>query len=229
MKEDKKVTIYDVAAEAGLSIATVSRYINKKGTVAAKSEEKITAAIEKLGYHPDTAAQKLATGQSNTVGLLVDDGAQIDEYYQEFLSGVYKSLSEEHIDVMLTSYDKDPVKAIRKVRLEKKVDGLICPFIHSEENAKKLLDENIPFVYTGKRLAFDTEGHNVYGGFSDYRKKGVELFIEKGCKKLLVVDISRRDSDRSRAGLAEYEDRIKQYIHTCTDKKNYHAEKCSSR
>ena len=66
-----KVTIYDVAREAGLSIATVSRVINGKGGVTPKSERKIRDAIAKLGYLPDASAQGLASSLVNTIGLVL--------------------------------------------------------------------------------------------------------------------------------------------------------------
>ncbi|MDY2713405.1 MAG: LacI family DNA-binding transcriptional regulator, partial [Candidatus Faecivivens sp.] len=69
-----KVTIYDVAREAGLSIATVSRVINGKGGVTPKSERKIRAAIERLGYIPDASAQGLASSLVNTIGVATAGG-----------------------------------------------------------------------------------------------------------------------------------------------------------
>ena len=81
-----KVTIYDVAREAGLSIATVSRVINGKGGVTPKSEKKIRDAIAHLGYLPDASAQGLASSLVNTIGLVLS-GSVSSSYYIQFLDG----------------------------------------------------------------------------------------------------------------------------------------------
>ena len=65
--------IKDVAQAAGVSVATVSRYINKKGYVSTESKDAIQNAIETLQYKPNLIARSLSTKQSNIIGLLLPD------------------------------------------------------------------------------------------------------------------------------------------------------------
>lgn len=65
--------IYEVAELAGVSLATVSRVINPGAKVSEKTRQKVLAAMEKLGYRPNSIAQSLATRSSNTVGVLVSE------------------------------------------------------------------------------------------------------------------------------------------------------------
>lgn len=67
------LNIYDVAKEAGVSIATVSRVINNSGSVNPKTKEKIEAVIKKLDYVPNAIARGLATNSTKTIGVLVPD------------------------------------------------------------------------------------------------------------------------------------------------------------
>lgn len=68
-----KVTMLHVAQAAGVSKATVSRVLNRTGQINPLTEARVFAAIEALGYRPNTLAQALATQRSNTIGLIISD------------------------------------------------------------------------------------------------------------------------------------------------------------
>lgn len=67
----KKVTIVDVAKEAGVSISTVSRVINQNTPVAEETAQRVWEVIERLQFNPNAAARKLASKRTNTIGLIV--------------------------------------------------------------------------------------------------------------------------------------------------------------
>jgi LacI family transcriptional regulator len=67
------MNIYDIAREAGVSIATISRVVNGKSTVSAKTREKVEAVLKKYSYVPDSAARSLANKSSRSVAVLADD------------------------------------------------------------------------------------------------------------------------------------------------------------
>ena len=71
----KRVTIYDVAKEAGVSLATVSRVINGSNVVKGGTRERVQAAVDKLGYKPNAIAQGLALQKSTTIGLVVPEAS----------------------------------------------------------------------------------------------------------------------------------------------------------
>ncbi len=66
-------TIKDVAREAGVSVATVSRVINKSPKASKTSIEAVTAAMSLLGYRPNAAARALVSQSTDTIGVLVSD------------------------------------------------------------------------------------------------------------------------------------------------------------
>jgi LacI family transcriptional regulator len=69
----KRVTIYDVAKESGVSLATVSRVINGSSVVKAATRDKVQEAVDKLGYKPNAIAQGLALQKSTTIALVVPE------------------------------------------------------------------------------------------------------------------------------------------------------------
>lgn len=71
MATNKKVSIKDVARRANVSITTVSRVINHIPSVNKKNIQRVEAAIEVLKYHPNVSAQRLASGNNNTIGLVM--------------------------------------------------------------------------------------------------------------------------------------------------------------
>lgn len=68
-----KVTIFDVAKAAGVSIKTVSRVVNREPNVRESTQERVEAAIAKLNYRPDQSARNLASSRSHLIGLVYDD------------------------------------------------------------------------------------------------------------------------------------------------------------
>lgn len=187
-----KVTVYDVAREAGLSIATVSRYINKKGGISERSETKIINAIEKLHYVPDKAAQNLAKGMSGTIGFHVGYYDLESHYIHQFMAGAFKAVREEEFDILLTQIEGDVFSACNKILTGKKMDGLIFAAPTDEtEYIKYLYEKEYPVVYTGMRMEWDKRDSNVYGGFSVYRKEILQLFLRKGCRRILCIEMDK--------------------------------------
>ncbi|MFY9402096.1 MAG: LacI family DNA-binding transcriptional regulator [Candidatus Omnitrophota bacterium] len=70
-KTSRSISIEDVAKRAGVSITTVSRVINKVGTVKEKNRLKVLSVIKELKFQPSVFAQRLATGKSNVVALII--------------------------------------------------------------------------------------------------------------------------------------------------------------
>src|SRR5262245_2681482 len=93
------VTIMDVAQEAGVSYATVSRVVNNKGYIKPETRERVMRAVTRLGYVVNQQARSLASGRSQVVGLLVPglDTA----YIGEIIRGIDEELAGASYDLML--------------------------------------------------------------------------------------------------------------------------------
>src|SRR6201982_4133060 len=88
----RRVTTYDVAREAGVSRTTVSHILNKhpRVTLSEKTRERVLAAARKLGYVPNSAAQMLVTGRSQTIGLILSrpDLISVDAFVPAMICGL---------------------------------------------------------------------------------------------------------------------------------------------
>lgn len=89
---DKKITIYDIAKEAGVSASQVSRAISGNGYVSDENKDKIWELVEKYNYRPSAVARNLKKGRSNSIGFLVP------HVYQEYFPYLYQSFENEMMD-----------------------------------------------------------------------------------------------------------------------------------
>jgi LacI family transcriptional regulator len=97
---DSQITIVDVAAAAGVSVATVSKVINDRYGVAEKTSARVRAVIEDLGYTSSLGAQSLRSRRSNVIGILVSD---IESFNAELLKGAARAIRGTGYDLVVFS------------------------------------------------------------------------------------------------------------------------------
>lgn len=141
------VTIYDVAREAGVSMATVSRVVNNNPNVKPQTRKKVYEAIERLGYRPNAVARGLASKKTTTVGVVIPDIANAN--YAEVARGIEDIANMYHYNIILTNSDKRKDKEIRVINtlLEKQVDGLLfMGGAVTDEHFQAFNTSNVPIV-----------------------------------------------------------------------------------
>jgi LacI family transcriptional regulator len=104
----REITIVDVADEAGVSYATVSRVINNKDHVSPEKRERVLRAMAKLGYVANMQARSLAGGSSHVVGLLANYLSS--EYVVEIIRGIDAALQANQYDLLLYSTHTEKTK-----------------------------------------------------------------------------------------------------------------------
>lgn len=121
----REITIVDVADEAGVSYATVSRVINNKDHVSPEKRERVLRAMAQLGYVANMQARSLAGGESRVVGLLVDYLSS--SYMDEIIRGIDEALDAENYDLMLYTTHRRKTKEFAYVtKLTRRLaDGLL--------------------------------------------------------------------------------------------------------
>ena len=121
----KRIGITDVAREAEVSIATVSRVVNGGYPVRPETRERVLAAVRKLGFRPNDIARSLLLKKTRTVGLIIPDIA--NPYYPAITRGVEDTASEHLYAVIFCNADRDEGKSEYYVNtlLGKQVDGII--------------------------------------------------------------------------------------------------------
>lgn len=121
----REITIFDVADEAGVSYATVSRVINNKAHVSPEKRERVLRAMAQLGYVANMQARSLAGGESRVVGLLVDYLSS--SYMDEIIRGIDEALDAENYDLMLyTTHRRKTKESVYVTKLTRRLaDGLL--------------------------------------------------------------------------------------------------------
>ena len=99
----KNSSIIDVAKACGVSITTVSRVINKIGTVKEANRAKVMRAVKELKFQPSIFAQRLATGKSNVVALVIPryEGVFYSFYALELIRGIGTMCEVLKLDLLL--------------------------------------------------------------------------------------------------------------------------------
>ncbi|MFS0727729.1 catabolite control protein A [Paenibacillus sp. 1P07SE] len=141
------VTIYDVAREAGVSMATVSRVVNNNPNVKPQTRKKVFEAIERLGYRPNAVARGLASKKTTTVGVVIPDIS--NAIFAEVARGIEDIANMYHYNIILCNADKKKEKEIRVINtlLEKQVDGLLfMGGAVTEEHIIAFKSSNVPIV-----------------------------------------------------------------------------------
>ncbi|MFC0522294.1 catabolite control protein A [Pontibacillus salicampi] len=119
------VTIYDVAREASVSMATVSRVVNGNPNVKPATRKKVLDAIERLGYRPNAVARGLASKKTTTVGVIIPDISSI--FFAELARGIEDIATMYNYNIILSNSDQNKEKEIHLINsmLGKQVDGLV--------------------------------------------------------------------------------------------------------
>ena len=180
MQGKKAVTINDVARVAGVSNATVSRYINNKTFVTGEKAEKIERAIEELAYRPNRIARGLKLQRAMQIMVVVPDIR--NPYYAGIYATVQQLANDKGFTAILFNTNEEEKKELEAVRLvtELGCDGLIfCSTSDDEEIIRQLMSLPIAVVTSNTfgAMIFDTvhgirRGQGVYLGTShliDYK------------------------------------------------------------
>ena len=145
----KKVSLKDIAKEAGVSIATVSYVLSKQTNTGVSQEvsDLVKKIAERLNYRPNQIAKSLQSGKSHTIGLIVADIS--NPFFAQVARIVEDEAKRHGYTVIFGSSDEKASKSgdLIKFLLNRQVDGfIITPTEGSEDQLRSLKEQNVPFV-----------------------------------------------------------------------------------
>ncbi|WP_138751831.1 LacI family DNA-binding transcriptional regulator [Paenibacillus sinopodophylli] len=148
-----KATIYDVAREAGVSIATVSKVINAKGKISAERRNQIFAIMQRLQYQPSAIATALTSKQTYTLGLLIPDIA--NPFFAEVARAVEDRGHQFGYSVIICSTDNkdERVERYMNVLKQKRVDGIIIGTGFDNQTMLEDMSSSLPIVVIGREVS----------------------------------------------------------------------------
>ena len=161
------VTIKDVAREANVSVATVSRALNGHPNVAEDVRQRVLGIADRLRYSPHHAARSLSSRRTQTIGVVLPD--LYGEFFSELMRGIDQVARERGLHLLVSSYHGNPREqgaALRTMR--GRVDGLLLmsPFVAGAEALASDLPP-MPVVLMNPALVVDGQasvGVDNHGG-----------------------------------------------------------------
>jgi len=185
------VTINDIAKEAKVSHATISRVLNNSGYVKDETRERVLKVIKDLNYTPSAIARSLSTSKTNTIGVIVPDINNL--FFGEIIKGITQIADEFNLNIILCDTDEDKNKELKAINVlkQQRIQGLlITPTFYKDsdnsENLNALKNLGIPIILI--------DGHVEYldfsGVFIDHIKgayDGTTALIKAGHRKVAII------------------------------------------
>jgi len=198
------VTIYDVAREANVSMATVSRVVNGNPNVKPTTRKKVLEAIDRLGYRPNAVARGLASKKTTTVGVIIPDISSI--FYSELARGIEDIATMYKYNIILSNSDQNTDKELHLLNtmLGKQVDGIVfmggnITDVHVEEFKRS----PVPIVLAAS-VEEQAQTPSVNINYEQAIYDSVQLLVEKGHKRIAFVSGPMTEPINSVRKLAGY-------------------------
>jgi len=207
-----RVTIYQVAMEAKVSLATVSRVLNESGLVAADKVKAVQDAIAKLGYVPSTIARGLARSTTPNIAIILPSTNYT--YISSMLSGMLDVCKiYGYMPMLFTFENQDDAKVAVENVLSSQAEGIVL--FNSDLQASdvnKMYKMSLPLVLIGP----DKIGANacVHANYDEIIDETVSRYIKRGLKEINFV----KDPNKQWHLINEFE---KAVSHTITDEVKY--------
>lgn len=207
--EKQTITIYDVAREANVSMATVSRVVNGNPNVKPATRKKVLEVIDRLDYRPNAVARGLASKKTTTVGVIIPDVSNI--FFASLARGIDDVATMYKYNIILANSDGNDEKEINVLNnlLAKQVDGVIFMGHHITEAIRgEFSRSKTPVVLAGSIDPDDQVG-SVNINYQDATKEATDLLAKNGNKKIAFVSGALLDPINGKERLTGYKAALK--------------------
>ena len=184
--DQSKVTIYDVASEAGVAISTVSRVLNNSEDVSDKTRNRVLKAIDELQFRPDRMAKTLAQQQTHVLAVAIPTFTT--PFHNELLKGIRYCLRERSYDFDLLLCDlgsTDPHDELVGFLQRGAVDGLLVAGVTPDKKAaQELRAWHSPVVLIGSS---QEDLDSFYWDDVNGAKSAVNHLLEQGHRRIGMI------------------------------------------
>lgn len=211
MKSPQQLTIRDIAREAGVSTATVSRVMNTPDLVSPNTRALVESAIERNGYLSHGIAVSLASARSQSIALVIP--TITNSIYASFTQAIQGITQSAGYTLLLGNSEFSPKleeKLIRKL-IEQRVDGMILIGGERRRGVYDLIEgHGVPFVVTWKLLRESVGRPSI--SFDNYRGGclAVQHLIKLGHRRIGLICGRTVVNDRARERRSAYEDSMRE-------------------
>ena len=186
MAADKPLSIKDIAAISGVSIATVSRVVNNKGGYSEETEKRVRAVMESYGYVSNMAAKTLRESRSRTVGLILPNVN--NEFFSSLALHIETWLFEHSYSLFIcnSANNTEKEKEYFRTLVGKGVDGILC-ISELNEIPEEIISHGTPIVCIDRHpkasQALPWVGNDDAAASCD----ATLHLVQKGCKHILFI------------------------------------------
>ena len=155
------IRLKDIAADVGVSTITVSKVLRNKPDVGEETRKRVLQRVAELKYRPNLLARGLASGRSDTVGLIVPD--LVHTFFAEFAKGLKAGLRKRGYQLVLASAEEEPEEEVEEIHnlLARGVDALLVASCQTRsEGLGPLLEARLPFILIDRAFG-DLASHFV--------------------------------------------------------------------
>lgn len=203
-----RVTIYEVAKSAGVSLATVSRVINNKNNVTEKTRKLVEDTIERLGYKPSALAQGLATNRSTNIGIVLPATNYV--YISNILSGMVDiaKIYGYQTTLFITRKSKDDAQKVIEKLITSHVDGAVIFDDELDSKEIEMMQKyNLPLVVIGHEMAGEKLG-SITLDYETTLLSILENYYDKGGDDVKFLDVANAGNmmDNLRDSVSKYAD-----------------------
>jgi LacI family transcriptional regulator len=188
-RKSAKPTLRTIAELTGLAVTTVSRALSDDPVINHETRKRVHQVATEIGYSPDRAAQRLKTGRTNVISVLLDPHEEILGFGTSIMYGITTALqgTPYHLIVMPNFLKSSNVEAVQYIIRNNLADGLIFTRTEPLDPRVRLLIENdFPFVSHG-RTEFTTPHPFVdYDNFA-FAHQAARRLIAKGRTRLTII------------------------------------------
>ncbi|MFS1663886.1 LacI family DNA-binding transcriptional regulator [Streptococcus sp. zg-JUN1979] len=188
------VTIKDVAQRAGVNPSTVSRVLKDNRSISQKTKEKVRKAMDELGYVPNVAAQMLANGLTQAIGVvlppLVTPERLSEPFFMNIISAITYEAQQSDVTVSIaTGMTMQELESqVRLMHKQKRVDGFIVLFSEKNDPIRQYLLENqLPFVVVGSSTGNENEITYIDNDNQLMGSQAVEYLLAQGHHNIVFV------------------------------------------
>ena len=208
--EKQTITIYDVAREANVSMATVSRVVNGNPNVKPATRKKVLEVIDRLDYRPNAVARGLASKKTTTVGVIIPDVSNM--FFASLARGIDDVATMYKYNIILANSDGNDQKEVNVLNnlLAKQVDGVIFMGHHiTDEIRGEFSRSKTPVVLAGS-IDPDEQVGSVNIDYTTATKDAVNKLAKNGNKKIAFVSGALIDPINGQNRLKGYKDALKE-------------------
>jgi LacI family transcriptional regulator len=184
-----KPTLRTISELTGLAITTVSRALAGAPQIALDTRQRVAQVASEIGYLPDRAAQRLRTGRTHVISLVLDPHEEILGYATSMINGLTESLRDTPYHLVITPHfsDRPQIEPVRHILRNRMADGVI--FTRTEpqdERVKILLENDFPFICHGRTELATPHPFVDYDNHA-FAYRAAQRLIEAGCRKLAII------------------------------------------